>query len=159
MDDGLQQFFVAEYDGCPAPGSNALWRKPLTDIACLNVLRRGRDIIDCLWRNLLGVLIEDGLAFLLETAEERLLHLLQQVEAHEGIGIVFELDAFVGSHLTIKGTLIGELLTGKAFVERLIDIADVAPQAQETLFEFRVVILGEVAEESAYHLPLFVGEI
>ena len=91
--------------------------------------------------------------------EEGLLHLLQQVEANEGIGIVFELDAFVGSHLTIKGTLIGELLTGKAFVEQLVDIADVAPQAQETLFEFRVMILGEVAEESAYHLPLFVGEI
>ena len=64
MDDGLQQFFVAEYDGCSAPGSNTLWRKPLADIACLDVLCRGRDIIDLLGRNLLGVLIENGLAFL-----------------------------------------------------------------------------------------------
>ena len=33
------------------------------------------------------------------------------------------------------------------------------PQAEEALFEFAVVVVGEVAEEAADHLALLVGEV
>ena len=41
----------------------------------------------------------------------------------------------------------------------MIDVTDMTPQAQEPLFEFTVMVVGEVAEEAAYHLALFVCEI
>ena len=159
VDDGLQQFLVAEHDGGAASVGDALGGEPLADVAGLDVLRRGGDVGDLAGRLFFLILIEDGLALGVETAEEGLLHLLQQVEAHEGVGVVFELDGGIGGHLAVEGSLVGELLTGEGVVKGVVDVADVTPQAQEALLEFGVMVVGEVAEEAAYHLALFVGEV
>ena len=159
VDDSLQEPFVTEHDGRATTSSDALGREPLGDIAGLDVFRGSRDIGDLFWGYLVGILIKDGFARLFEATEEHLLHLLQQVEADEDIGIVIELQGFVGSHLTIEGTFVAELLGGQLCIVGMIDVTDMTPQAQEPLFEFAVVVVGEVAEEAAYHLALFVGEI
>ena len=50
-------------------------------------------------------------------------------------------------------------MVGEATVEVVVDVGKVAPQAQETLFEFGLVLLGEMAEEMAQQLALLIGEI
>ena len=159
VDDSLQEPFVTEHDGRATTSSDALGREPLGDIAGLDVFRGSRDIGDLFGGHLVGILIEDGFARLFQTTEEHLLHLLQQVEANEDIGIVIELQGLIGSHLTIEGPFVAELLGGQLRVVGMIDVTDMTPQAQEPLFEFTVMVVGEVAEEAAYHLALFVGEI
>ena len=49
------------------------------------------------------------------------------VKAHKGIGVVTEVDLRILHYLTIEGTLVTDLLTGKSFVEEMIDGADTAP--------------------------------
>ena len=49
------------------------------------------------------------------------------VEAHEGVGVVTEVDIWILHHLTVECSLITELLTGQSFVEEMIDRADTAP--------------------------------
>ena len=159
VDHRLQQFLVAEYNrGFPSCG-NTLWGEPLTHVACLYILRRGRDISQRFRWQFLRILIEDSLTFLLQPLKEGLLHLLQMVKAHKGIGVVSEVDVRSFHHLTIEGSLVTELLTGEPFVEQMIDGADTAPQSQEPLFQFAVMILGEVAEEASEYLALFVSEV
>ena len=159
MDNGLQQSFVAEHDGGAPSVGNALGCEPLADISRLDVLGGGGDEGDVAWRQLVSVLIEDGLACLVEATEEGLFYLMEVVEADEYVGIVFELNGLVGGHLSVEGALVGELLAGEALVVVAVDVADVAPQAQESFLEFGVVVVGEVAEEASYHLALFVGEV
>ena len=84
---------------------------------------------------------------------------MEVVEADEGVGVVLELDVGVVDHLTVEGSLVGELTAGKLVVVVAVDVADVAPQAQEPFLEFAVMVVGEVAEEAAYHLALLVGEV
>ena len=103
--------------------------------------------------------VESGTAFCLQTTEQGLFHLLEQVEADEDIGVVVELYILVGSHLTVEGSLIGQLLTGQPPVKGVVDVADMAPQTEEPLFEFTVVVIGEVAEEPSYDLLLFCAEV
>ena len=62
----------------------ALRREPFTHVARLDILRRSRDERYLSWRLFLGVLIEYGLALLLQPAEQYLLHLLQKVESSHG---------------------------------------------------------------------------
>ena len=47
----------------------------------------------------------------------------------------------------------------EASIEIKIDIVDVAPEGEETLFEFGVVILVEVAEKLTDHLSLLFREV
>ena len=159
MDNGLEQGFVAEDDGRAASVGDALGGEPLADVTGLDVLRGGGDKGEVARRLLVGILIEDGLACLVEATEEGLLHLMEVVEADEGIGVVFELDVGIVDHLAVEGTLVGELAAGELVVEVAVDVADVAPQAQEAFLEFAVMVFGEVAEESAYHLALLVSEV
>ena len=84
---------------------------------------------------------------------------MEVVEADEGVGVVLELDVGVVDHLTVEGSLVGELTAGKLVVVVAVDVADVAPQAQEPFLEFAVMVVGEVAEEAAYHLALLVGKV
>ena len=159
VDHRLQQFLVAEHNRRFPSCGNAFRCEPLTHEASLNIFRRGRDIGEFLRWQFLRILIEDRLPFLFHPLEEHLLHLLQMVEAHEGVGVVTEVDIRILHHLTVEGSLVTDLLTGEPFVEEMIDGADTAPQSQEPLFQFTVMILGEVAEEASDHLPLFVGEV
>ena len=159
VDHGLQQTFVAEYDGGATTSRQALGREPLGDIAGLDILGGGRDEGHLLWGHLISILIEDGLACLFQATEEHLLYLLQQIEADEGVGVVLEREALVGGHLTVEGAFVAEILRGQLAVEGGVDIADMTPQPQEALFEFAVVIGGEVAKEATNHIALFVREI
>ena len=84
---------------------------------------------------------------------------MQEVEAYEDIGVVFEGELFVGRHLTVEGTLIGQLLRCQLCVELVIDITNMTPEAQEPFLELRVMRLGEITEEAFDHLLLLGGEI
>ena len=136
MNNRLQQTFVTEYNGRASTFFYAIGVEPLADISCLNILCWCRDIVDMLWRNLVGVLIEYGLALLLQSAEKRLLNLLKKVEAYKHIGIIFEIDALVGSHLAIECPFIGQLFFSQQGVELVINLANMAPKSKESLFEF-----------------------
>ena len=131
----------------------------MADVTGLDVLRRGGDEGNLLRWLFLGVLIEQGLALMLQTVEKGLLHLLQEVEAHEDVGVVVEGDGLVFGHLSVEGTLVGESLVGELGVEGVVDVADTAPQTEKALFEFAVVVVGEVAKETLYEPALLVGEI
>ena len=159
VDEGLKQSLVAKHDGSSSSCRDALWREPLADVSGLDVFGRCTDVGHLLWGLLVGVLIEDGLASFLQSMEKGLFDLLEQVETDEGIGVITELDGLVFGYLSVEGSLIAELLTGELFVEGVVYIADVTPETEETLFEFTVVIVGEVAEEAADDLPLFVCKI
>ena len=50
-------------------------------------------------------------------------------------------------------------MVGESAVEVVVDVSKVAPQAQETLFEFGLMLLGEMAEEMAQQFALLVGKI
>ena len=93
--------------------------------------------------------IEERLILLLQTAEKRLLNLLQKIEAHEDIGVVFKGDGFVEGDLTVEGAFVGETLSGEDIVILLVDVADMAPELQEALLKLCGVVIGEVAEELA----------
>ena len=159
MDHGLQQTFVAEHDGGATTSSQALGREPLGDVSGLDILGSGRDEGDVGRGRLDGILIEDGLARLLQTTEEHLLYLLQQIEADEGVGVVLELEALVGGHLSVEGAFVAEVLGGQLAIVSLVDVADMTPQTEEALFEFAVVVGGKVAKEATNHIALFVREI
>ena len=102
--------------------------------------------------------IEERLILLLQTAEKRLLNLLQKIEAHEDIGVVFKGDGFVEGDLTVEGAFVGETLSGEDIVILLVDVADMAPELQEALLKLGGVVIGEVAEELADDVLLFRGE-
>ena len=159
MDDSLQQSFVAENHCCAPSVGNTLWCEPLTDITGLDILRRGGYEGEMLWWLFLGVLIKHGLPLTLQSAEECLLHLLQEVEAHKDVGVVFEGDRFVLGHLTIEGSFVSQSLGSELLIEGVIDIANTTPQTEEPLFEFAVMIVGKVTEETLYEFALLVGEI
>ena len=127
MNNRLQQPLVTEYDGCVATILYAVGVEPLAYVSCLNILSGGRDVIDMLRWNLIGILIEYGFALLFKSAEESLLNLLQKVETNKHIGVVFELNAFIGSNLAIEGTFVGQLLLGKLGVKLMINLANMAP--------------------------------
>ena len=91
VDNCLQQALVAKHNGCFATIVNAIGTQPLADIACLDILGRSRNQVNVVWWHLVGILIEDGLALLLQSAEECLFYLLQQVETNKHISIVFKL--------------------------------------------------------------------
>ena len=95
----------------------------------------------------------------LSVLKEPLLHLLQQIEAHEDIVVVVELEVGALGHLAIEGPFVGQLLRVQPLVEAVIDVAHVRPQAQESLLELRVVVFAEVAEEAAYDLLLLLAEV
>ena len=103
--------------------------------------------------------VEVGLALLPEPTEEHLLHLLQQIKADEDVVVVFERDAFIGSHLAVESTFVGELLCFETLIESVVDVADVAPELEESLLQFAVMLFGEVAEEATDHLSLFLRQI
>ena len=65
----------------------------------------------------------------------------------------------VGDYGTVEGALVGEALLGQALVEVVVDVDEVAPQAQEALLELGLVLLGEMAEEVLQELALLIGEI
>ena len=88
MDDGLQQTFVAEHDSSAATVADTLGCEPLADVAGLDVFCGGTDIGELLWGLFSGVLDNDCTASILKTSDERLLHLMQEVEAHEDISVV-----------------------------------------------------------------------
>ena len=111
------------------------------------------------WWLFFGVLIEYGLSLTFQPAEECLLHLLQEVEAHENVGVVFESDGLLLSHLTVEGSFVSKSLGSELLIEGVIDIANTTPQTEEPLFEFAVMIVGEVTEETLYEFALLVGEI
>ena len=127
MDHRLQQFLVAEHNRRFPSCGNAFRCEPLTHEASLNIFRRGRDIGEFLRWQFLRILIEDRLPFLFHPLEEHLLHLLQMVEAHEGVGVVTEVDIGILHHLTVEGSFVTDLLTGESLVEEMIDGADTAP--------------------------------
>ena len=41
----------------------------------------------------------------------------------------------------------------------MVNVGKVAPKAQEAFLQFCVVVVGEVAEEAAYHFALLFGEV
>ena len=100
--------------------------------------------------------VEVCLALLLQTAEELLLHLLEQVEAHEDVVVGLPRDIGVLRYLTEEHSLVCNLLAGKPLAIVVIDVIEVAPQLQEALFELAVVFGTEVLEEgSEYPYLLF----
>ena len=142
MDGCLKQVFITKNDGCmPVIGNAVLLPQPGTDISCLDILCRGRDIgygllsgevvvdvvivivqlvgevveilgnvVTCL--ELFEVIvvvvpIETGFTLLLHPTEERLLNLLEHVEANKEIGIVFEINIFAFSYFTVECPFIG----------------------------------------------------
>ena len=64
-----------------------------------------------------------------------------------------------GDHRAVEGTFVGETLLGKALVEVVIDVDEVAPQTQEALFELRLVLFSEVAEKVLQQLALLIGKV
>ena len=60
MDDGLQQTFIAEYDGRAPSVGDALRGEPLADVAGLDVLRRGGDVGKLSWRLFSRILDYEG---------------------------------------------------------------------------------------------------
>ena len=64
-----------------------------------------------------------------------------------------------GDHRAVEGTFVGETLLGKALVEVVVDIDEVAPQTQEALFELRLVLFSEVAEKVLQQLALLIGKV
>ena len=80
--------------------------------------------------------IEFSLTLLLQMSEERLLHLVEEIEAHENIGIVVQGDGSFLHHIPIQHTLVCQLLVSESLPEAMIDIGKVLPQFQEPLFEF-----------------------
>ncbi len=71
---------------------------------------------------------------MLQTAEELLLYLLKQVEAHEDVMVEVPGDIVVLCHLAEEHALVCNLLVGKTLAIVVIDIVEVAPQLQEALF-------------------------
>ena len=140
VDDGLQQVLITEHDGGATACSDALRCEPLGYVAGLYVLCGGRDIGQFTWRHLLFVLIEDSFSSLLKALEESALYLQQVIEADEDIGVVIKLNALVLYHLSVEGSLVAELFLGELVVEGVVDIADMAPQAQETFLEFAIMV-------------------
>ena len=159
VDDSLKQSLVTEHNRCAPSVSDTLRGEPLADVTGLDILRRGRNEGDLLRRLFLGVLIEQGLALALQSAEKRLFHMLQEIETYKDVGVVVEGDGLVFNHLTVEGTLVGESLCSELFVEGVVDIPDAAPQTEEPLLEFAVVFVGEIAEEALYEFALLIGEI
>ena len=127
MNNRLQQPLVTEYDGCMATILYAFGVKPLAYVSCLNILGGCRDVIDMLRWNLIGILIENGLALLFKSAEESLFNLLQKVETNKHICIVFELDTLICNNLAIEGTFVGQLLLSQLGVELMINLANMTP--------------------------------
>ena len=110
--------------------------------------------------------VEMRLALLLQVGEQLLFDLLQQIEAYEEVVVVRERCDVSGStvdsvtdDLAVEGSFVGQTLSGQTAVEVVVDVGKVAPQAEESLLQFGVVILGEITKEAANHLALFVGEI
>ena len=127
MNNSLQQPLVTEYDGCVATIFYAVGVEPLAYVSCLNILGGCRDVIDMLRWNLIGILIEDGLALLFQSAEKSLFNLLQKVETNKHICIVFELDTLICNNLAIEGTFVGQLFLGQLGVELMINLANMTP--------------------------------
>ena len=128
MDDCLQQSFIAENHCRASSVGDTLWGEPLTDVTGLDVLRRGGDEGELAWWLFLGVLIKYGLSLTFQPAKECLLYLLQEVEAHENVGVVFKGNGLILSHLTVKGSFVSKSLSCKLLVKGVIDIADMTPQ-------------------------------
>ena len=102
--------------------------------------------------------VEVGLAFMLQGSEEALLDFLQQVEADEEVVFVRKGGLRAG-YQTIEGTLVGQTLGSQTLVEIVVNVGKVTPQTQETLLEFAVVVVGEIAEEPLYGYTLLVSEV
>ena len=83
--------------------------------------------------------VEMRLALLLQVGEQLLLDLLQQVEADEEVVVVRERGNVGGrvcccgtatcwtNNLTVKGSLVGQALSGQTAVEVVVDVGEVAP--------------------------------
>ena len=114
--------------------------------------------------------VEMRLALLLQGGEQLLLHLLQQVEAHKEIVVIGKrygsspvcghaLAGDATDYLTVKCSFVGETLRRQPFVEIVVNVGEMAPKPQETLFELGIVVFREIAEEALYYLALLVGEV
>ena len=66
--------------------------------------------------------VEAGLASLLQSGENLLLHLLHDVEADEEVCVVVEVDTLVGGHLAVHHSFIGNPLVLKALAEIVVDV-------------------------------------
>ena len=93
-----------------------------------------------------------------------LLDFLNEVEANEevtvgGGGLLGHAYLRLFYHTAVEGTLVGQLLTMQPTVEVVVDVGKTAPQLEESLLELTVVAVGEIAEEVAQHVTLFVGEV
>ena len=103
--------------------------------------------------------VETGASLAGETAEEGLLYLLQEVEANEDVLLVAECEGVVLGHLPVEGSLVGESLLGQAAVVGVVDVAETAPQLEETALQLAFSVVGEVAEELPQQVFLLVGQI
>ena len=112
-------------------------------------------------RHIVGVKVpvEVGLASFLQVGKQLLFHLLKQVETYEYVCVVLEFYVFSCGHISIYGTLIAYALASEAFVVVVIDVAEVAPQTQETLLEFGLLVVTEVGEETFQKVALLLSKI
>ena len=103
--------------------------------------------------------VEACLALTGHEREEPLLHLLQQIEAHEEIVVVAERDVLALCHLAVECALVGQRALFQQLVVVVIDVAHVRPELEEPVLEHAVVVVREVTEEFSEHLFLCVSEI
>ena len=103
--------------------------------------------------------VEDGLPLLAKALEESSLHFLQGVEAHEGVGVAAEVSFLVVHHFAVESSLIGQALSGQPLVEVGVDVAETAPQLEESLFQQARMVFTEVLEEMLEHFHLVRGEV
>ena len=69
------------------------------------------------------------------------------------------MERLLACHLSIYGALVAYALLGEAAVVVVVDVAEVRPQTEEALLQFRLDVVAEVGEEALQHLFLLVVEI
>ena len=103
--------------------------------------------------------VEMAICLAFELGIQLLLYLLHHIETDEEVGLVFECNLLVFSHLAIECTLVGKSLRLQSLVEICIDFTKVTPELQESFLKFTVLVVTEVAEELLEYLALLLGEV
>ena len=61
--------------------------------------------------------------------------------------VIFESQVLVCCNTTVERTFVGQSLTLQTVIIVMIDVTEMAPEVEKTLFEFAVVVFREVDEE------------
>jgi hypothetical protein len=95
-------------------------------------------------------------SFVLQSSEEFLFYLLQQVEANKNIVLVLEIDVLLLNHLAVEHTFVGQPFGLQRLSIACVDGCQVLPDGIEILLEWRIV--DHLVEKLLQALLLFLAQ-